>query len=65
MSEVKFNYSSCLDKSEKYKKFVKSSVDEGVGIGIRSTPTFIVEGHIVPGADYMKIKEAIDSFIKN
>lgn len=65
MSEVKFNYSSCLDRSGKYKKFVKSSVDEGVGIGIRSTPTFIVEGHIVPGADYKKIKEAIDSFIKN
>ena len=65
MSAVKFDYRACFDKSNEYMDFVKSSVEEGVIIGIRSTPTFIIEGHIVPGADYKKIKEAIDSFIKN
>lgn len=64
-SDVNFNFSACLDTGDKYKKFVESSIEEGVNIGVKSTPTFVIEGHIVPGADYNKIKQAIDVFIKN
>ena len=64
-AKVKFDFNSCLNSESKYSKFVESSIEEGVSLGVRSTPTFIVEGHIIPGADYKKIKEAIDSFIKN
>tara|TARA_Y100001936_G_scaffold254152_1_gene325817 strand:+ start:20197 stop:21057 length:861 start_codon:yes stop_codon:yes gene_type:complete len=64
-SSVDFNFTSCLNAGDKYKKFVESSIEEGVNIGVRSTPTFVIEGHIVPGADYKKIKQAIDAFIQN
>tara|TARA_B100001996_G_C18576281_1_gene560470 strand:+ start:31 stop:891 length:861 start_codon:yes stop_codon:yes gene_type:complete len=63
-STVDFDFSSCLNTGDKYKKFVESSIEEGVNIGVRSTPTFVIEGYIVPGADYKKIKQAIDAFIQ-
>ena len=64
-TKVKFDFNSCLNSESKYSKFVESSIEEGVSLGVRSTPTFIVEGHIIPGADYKKIKDAIDTFIEN
>ena len=65
MSKVKYDFNSCLDTGSEHLKFIESSIEEGVSLGVRSTPTFIVEGHIIPGADYNKIKEAIDAFTKN
>jgi len=65
VSKVKYDFNSCLDTGSEYLKFIESSIEEGVSLGVRSTPTFIVEGHIIPGADYNKIKEAIDAFTKN
>lgn len=66
-SSVDFNYNTCLneDVPSKYKEFIEASIKEGTEIGVKSTPTFIVEGYIIPGADYNKIKEAIDTFIQN
>ena len=56
---------SCLEDQEKALDLVNEFqiyVDKD---GVESTPTFIVEGHIIPGADYKKIKDAIDTFIEN
>ena len=36
-------------------------MQEGQQIGVSSTPTFVVDGLIVPGADLQSVKNAIDS----
>ena len=38
------------------------SLEEAKSLGINSTPTFIIEGYYVKGADLFKIIEAIEKF---
>jgi protein-disulfide isomerase len=39
---------------------VEAEMNEAQSIGVRSTPTFVVEGMIVPGANPDGVKSAID-----
>ena len=65
IGNVNFDFTSCLDTVDKYQEFVESIIKEASSLGVNSTPTFIVEGHIIRGADYEKIKEAIDKFVRD
>ncbi len=53
-------FSKCL-KSDAVAKRVDQEIDEGNQIGVRSTPTFIVDGIIVSGASLDAVENAIDS----
>lgn len=53
----KFN--SCLDSPE-VKATVQEQMKEASSIGVQSTPTFVVNGMIVPGANPEGLKSAID-----
>lgn len=53
-------FNKCL-KSDAIAKRVDKEIDEGKQIGVRSTPTFIVDGIIVSGASIDAVEEAIDS----
>ena len=63
-SKVDFPYKECLESynNEIYKKSVQSDLDEAIRLGINSTPTFVIEGYLVTGADLFKIIEAIEKF---
>ena len=52
-------YDECVG-SEETKRRVASDVEEGEAIGVRATPTFVVNGVVVPGADVKAIRKAID-----
>ena len=56
----------CLNSLENddYASSVFSSKDEGSKIGVNSTPTFVINGYIVKGADLTKIIDAIEFFSK-
>lgn len=58
VDEKKFD--SCLNSPEVAAR-VQSEVKEGQSIGVNSTPTFIVDGLSVPGADYDRLKAAIEA----
>ena len=70
-SEQKFNqfakeigldtkkFDACLDSPE-VKAKVEKDVAEATSIGVQSTPTFVVNGMIVPGANPEGLKSAID-----
>jgi len=53
-------FESCVN-SEETKPVVEEQFQEAQKLGLNSTPTFIVDGIIVPGADLNGIKNAIDS----
>jgi len=59
-----FPYKECLESynNEIYKKSVELDLEEAKSLGINSTPTFIIEGYYVKGADLFKIIEAIEKF---
>ena len=63
-SNLEFPYKGCLDSynDSKYVSIVNSDLDESKILGINSTPTFIINGYIVPGTDFSKIVEAIEKF---
>ncbi len=70
-SEQKFNqfakeigldtkkFDACLDSPD-IKAKVENDVAEATAIGVQSTPTFVVNGMIVPGANPEGLKSAID-----
>lgn len=58
VDEKKFD--SCFNSPDVAAR-VQSEVNEGQSIGINSTPTFIVNGLPVPGADYNRLKAAIEA----
>lgn len=53
-------FEKCLDSADVAAR-VQREIVEGQSVGINSTPTFVVNGLPVPGADYAKLKEAIDA----
>jgi protein-disulfide isomerase len=53
-------FDACISSGENAAR-VDAEMQEGQLIGISSTPTFVVDGLIVPGADLQSIKNAIDS----
>ena len=63
-ANLDFPYKECLESynNEIYKKSVQSDLDEAIRLGINSTPTFVIEGYLVTGADLFKIIEAIEKF---
>ncbi len=58
LDQAKFD--ACI-KSGEYAARVDAEMQEGQQIGVSSTPTFVVDGLIVPGADLQSVKNAIDS----
>ncbi len=53
-------FDACLSSGENAAR-VDAEIQEGQLVGISSTPTFVVDGLIVPGADLQSIKNAINS----
>ncbi len=53
-------FDACIASGENAAR-VDAEMQEGQAIGISSTPTFVVDGLIVPGADLQSVKNAIDS----
>ena len=62
--EKNLDLDNCLESynDEKYDKFVQDSIGEAKSLGVNSTPTFFVNGHMIKGADLLKIVEAINKF---
>ncbi len=57
-------FDSCLDKGEKA-SLVNNDMEEGRKIGVKSTPTFYVNGQLVEGARSIEVfSEIIDSELK-
>lgn len=52
-------FDACLDSPE-VKAAVEKDMKEAVAIGVQSTPTFVIEGMIVPGANPQGVKSAIE-----
>ncbi len=52
-------FDACLDSPE-VKATVEKQIQEATTIGVQSTPTFVVNGMIVPGANLEGLKSAID-----
>ncbi|HSE82929.1 MAG TPA: DsbA family protein [Thermodesulfobacteriota bacterium] len=53
-------YDACLNSPDVAAR-VQSDINEGQSIGVNSTPTFIINGLPVPGADYDRVKAAIEA----
>ena len=53
-------YDKCI-KSEEVKAKVEADMKEAESIGVRSTPTFVINGVIVPGANVQAVKNAIET----
>ena len=52
-------FDACL-KSDQAKARVQSQMKEASSIGVQSTPTFVVNGMLVPGANPDGLKSAIE-----
>lgn len=62
LDEVKF--AQCFD-SKKFQSLVEKSRKEADALGLDSTPTFVINGIIVPGAQPFEVlKEKIDDLLK-
>jgi len=53
------DFKECLD-SERYKQKVQDDIREGKAQGIDATPSFIVNGELIRGVDYLGLREAIE-----
>jgi protein-disulfide isomerase len=53
------DFKTCLD-SERYKQKVQDEVREGQERGVTATPSFIINGQIVQGVDYLGLRELIE-----
>ena len=54
------DFITCLD-SGKFKARVESDVNEGSNLGVKSTPTFFVNGKLISGAQPIEVfSEVID-----
>ena len=57
-------FNECLD-SEKYAQLIQDESSTASSIGVRSTPTFLINGQAVVGAQPFEIfEQTIDSFLK-
>ncbi|MCB9091030.1 MAG: DsbA family protein [Halobacteriovoraceae bacterium] len=57
-------FDECLD-TKKFNDYVEADVQQGISLGIRSTPTFFVNGKIVMGAQSEEVfSEVIDEELK-
>ncbi len=54
------SYNKCLNSKDVADK-VQADIKEAELIGVNSTPTFVINGVIVPGANLQAVKNAIDS----
>lgn len=57
------DFKECLN-SERYKQKVQDERREGQAQGISSTPSFIVNGQLVRGADYLGLRALIQRFLQ-
>lgn len=53
------DFTTCLD-SERYKQKVQDEARAGQEQGVTSTPSFIINGQIVRGVDYLGLRELIE-----
>jgi protein-disulfide isomerase len=53
------DFKTCLD-SERYKQKVQDEAREGQEHGVNSTPSFIINGQIVRGVNYLGLRELIE-----
>ncbi|MFA5140419.1 MAG: thioredoxin domain-containing protein [Elusimicrobiota bacterium] len=53
---------ACYDKEESLPT-VRRDVKEAAEVGVNSTPSFVVNGRIVAGADYNTLKRVIEDFL--
>jgi protein-disulfide isomerase len=54
-------YDACMETG-RYQARIEASVQEGIGIGVNSTPTFVIGGAKVPGSlPYDGLRRMIDS----
>lgn len=56
-------FNACYDKSETLKT-VERDMEEARVLGINGTPAFVVNGHLVSGADYMTLKRVVDESLQ-
>ncbi len=56
------DFQSCLD-SGRYRQKIQDELREGKAQGVNSTPSFIVNGQLVRGADYLRLRELIESYL--
>ncbi|MDD5749633.1 MAG: thioredoxin domain-containing protein [Patescibacteria group bacterium] len=56
------DFNKCLDE-EKYTYEIKQSWAEGARIGVEGTPTYIINGNLIPGAISYELWEEIIGFI--
>lgn len=57
-------FSACM-KAKKYESQIIKDSQEGDALGIKGTPTFLVNGHIVSGDKPMEYWERLIEFILN
>jgi len=50
-------------KSAKYAGRIQASYDEGVRVGVPSTPTFLIDGRLYPGLSADQMVDLVDSII--
>ncbi len=53
------DFQRCLD-SGRYRQKIQDELREGEAQGVNSTPSFIVNGQLVRGADYLRLRELIE-----
>ena len=58
------DFAICYDEyqKDKYLSRVEKSIKEAKKLGLNSTPSFVINGYIVKGADLVKIIDAIEYF---
>ena len=57
------DFVACLE-SQKYKGKIRESVEEGKRLGVKSTPTFFINGKVVVGVNEEDISHLIDEELK-
>lgn len=53
-------FEKCMESPDVAKK-VEEDIEEAKSIGVSSTPTFVIDGLVVPGANLQGVKSAIES----
>ncbi len=57
------DFQSCLD-SGRYRQKILDELQEGQAAGVTATPSFIVNGQLVRGADYLGLRALIEQYLK-
>ena len=55
-------YDECM-KSAKYAGRIQASYQEGVALGVNSTPTFFINGRLYPNLSFDQMQHVVDSLI--